>query len=505
MRRPARRATDGLPCGAWGRLRLWGVPALLLCTAAAWAQSPSPGGAAAGGVARSLSAASARVLPASVAALGEELLGRVGALVARQPAGWDDGEATAAFRTQIAAAVDSHPDSKASQAQAEAGTLSVGEARAALFPQVSGVSSGGYRRIDRDTVLGTPAREQPWLTLGVSVSQLLHDFGATAALVSGSVARERAAALRLASTRADLAYRAIAVSVELARAQEHLNLARENVSARASILKLVRERFETGGGSQADVIRAEARWLDAGATLTSVEMALQAAQSAWTEVFGREAETLDWPPELPLAELAEPLARVAQRFGSVQELSAQAEAARADARAAASRLWPSLSLELTGSRRDLVGSGSPGTDASAQFVVRYNFFTGGAEVARRDRAQAQARQVDAQREALLRQIERALAQALSAAGRSDPLVQARRDAARRSMDSLRVVREQFAFNRGSLLDLLRVQEELHTAARDLVDAAADRELARLRLLHLGDALGPLFAPREAPRPAGVTK
>lgn len=505
MRPPARRAMEGLPTSACAAARAWGAPALLFCAAAACAQPSVPGGGASGGAGRILPAAAARVLPASVAALGEELLGRVGALVSRQPAGWNDGEATAAFRARIAAAIDGHPDAKVSRAQADAGALSVGEARAALFPQISGVSSGGYRRIDRDTVLGTPAREQPWLTLGVSVSQLLHDFGATAALVSGSEARERAAALRLAATRADLTYRAISVSVELARAQEHLALARENVSARASILKLVRERFETGGGSQADVIRAEARWLDAGAMLTSVEIALQAAQSAWTEVFGREAETVDWPPELPLAELAEPLARVAQRFGSVQELAAQAEAARADARAAASRLWPSLSLELAGSRRDLVGSGSPGTDASAQFVVRYNFFTGGAEAARRDRAQAQARQVDAQREALLRQIERALAQALSAAGRSDPLVQARRDAARRSMDSLRVVREQFAFNRGSLLDLLRVQEELHTAARDLVDAAADRELARLRLLHLGDALGPLFTPRDAPPVAGGAK
>ena len=54
------------------------------------------------------------------------------------------------------------------------------------------------------------------------------------------------------------------------------------------------------------------------------------------------------------------------------------------------------------------------------------------------------------------------------------------------------VREQFAFRRGTLLDLLRAQEDLYLAGRDLIDGVADHALTRYRLLHLSSELGPLF-------------
>jgi len=54
------------------------------------------------------------------------------------------------------------------------------------------------------------------------------------------------------------------------------------------------------------------------------------------------------------------------------------------------------------------------------------------------------------------------------------------------------VREQFAFRRGTLLDLLRAQEELYSAGHDLIDGVVDHALARHRLLHLAMELTPLF-------------
>jgi outer membrane protein TolC len=57
---------------------------------------------------------------------------------------------------------------------------------------------------------------------------------------------------------------------------------------------------------------------------------------------------------------------------------------------------------------------------------------------------------------------------------------------------MRAVREQFSFNRGSLLDLITVQEGLYQAGRDLIDASADRILVRYRLLHLTAQLDKMF-------------
>ena len=53
-------------------------------------------------------------------------------------------------------------------------------------------------------------------------------------------------------------------------------------------------------------------------------------------------------------------------------------------------------------------------------------------------------------------------------------------------------REQVAFRRGTLLDLLRAQEELYIAGHDLIDGVVDHALARHRLLHLAMELTPLF-------------
>ena len=54
--------------------------------------------------------------------------------------------------------------------------------------------------------------------------------------------------------------------------------------------------------------------------------------------------------------------------------------------------------------------------------------------------------------------------------------------------ALEAVREQFAFRRGTLLDLLRSQEELYIAGRDYISSLMDRSISRYRLLHLTAAL-----------------
>jgi len=53
---------------------------------------------------------------------------------------------------------------------------------------------------------------------------------------------------------------------------------------------------------------------------------------------------------------------------------------------------------------------------------------------------------------------------------------------------MKAVREQFAYRRGTLLDLLRVQEDLFFAGRNLIDAMADSALAHYRFLYLASDL-----------------
>ena len=92
----------------------------------------------------------------------------------------------------------------------------------------------------------------------------------------------------------------------------------------------------------------------------------------------------------------------------------------------------------------------------------------------------------------LRQFERTVSDSQEEVKNSDELLAARKVAALSAISSMRAVREQFAFNKGTLLDLLTAQESLYAAGRDLVDAESDRQISRYRLLHLTAGLDKLF-------------
>jgi len=82
------------------------------------------------------------------------------------------------------------------------------------------------------------------------------------------------------------------------------------------------------------------------------------------------------------------------------------------------------------------------------------------------------------------QTEKALLQVIAEVESAPLALAARQQAVWVAGDSLVAVREQFAFRRGTLLDLLRAQEDVYYAGRDLIDALADAALARYRLQYL---------------------
>ena len=113
-------------------------------------------------------------------------------------------------------------------------------------------------------------------------------------------------------------------------------------------------------------------------------------------------------------------------------------------------------------------------------------------MARKNQASQRAIETQLAEDKLRRQVERAFAQALSDVGNSAATLAARKEAAQVAAVALEAVREQFIFRRGSLLDLLRSQEELYGAGRDLIDGLVEDSLVRYRLLDLAMELSPLF-------------
>lgn len=429
---------------------------------------------------------------AGVESIGAEVIGRLDShlAVAVRPGGQRPLEP---FHASVANAVASHPEALAVRAFSRAQGYSVSEARAAWLPQLTGSSEGGRRDYGASrysSLVTTPERTQAGIGLSLVARQLVYDFGAADAAIETGRLREAESIVRAEALHSELALRAVTAFYESYRGRQQLALAEMSAHAQAQLVSFLDERYRIGGGTLSDVVRARAKAAEARATMSAVENRLRNSQAVYREIFGRTPADEAEPPDMPLGpdDLA---ARHEQKPLSpvLRQSEIAVGVARSDVANARARAKPSVSAEVSLSRRDLAGNGLPGTDATALIVLRHGLYTGGADTARIGQTMERLSQSEHDFEALKRQVERTVQQARADVTNGDRIVHVRAQAAEALRDSLVAVREQFALRRGSLLDLLRAMEELHVATRELIDAVVDRSLAKYRLVHLRRGLG----------------
>ncbi len=433
--------------------------------------------------------------PLRVHTMADQLIGFLNQAVA-----WIDTPSShvplASVRPQIQAAVLAHPEVQLASTQQLTAGFSSREAYAGFLPQVSANIDAGQRRYDpvNKPWSVVPAHQDNSQSVALTVRQMLYDFGAVGGRVDAQRARESAAEAKFEAKRSELVLRAITAWHEVFRTRQQARLAEVNRLSRQQILNFIEERERLGGSARSDVLRAQARLSDAQATLVAAQNRLKATEASYRETFG-----LAPAPDLGLPELvAVDLARfddanaLILRNASYAEALAQSLAAGHDAKVAAAALLPTLSLDAVVTRRDIGSGATPGLDKTIGLVLRQNFYTGGADTARKNQADQRTVEARLSLDNLRRQLERAIGQTLADARYTDALILARKDAVQVAAAAFESVREQFAFRRGTLLDLLRAQEDLDLAGRDLIDVVVDHALARYRLLHLAMDLTPLF-------------
>ncbi len=390
---------------------------------------------------------------------------------------------TQTLESQLGGAVRQHPEYQAALAQREGNQQGVKQAWSTYLPQVAINSGTGARRIN--------GNDRPGAATGYTVSQMLFDFGSTGARVSAAEARESASQSGLAAKRQELAFKAIAAWHELFRAQQQWALHELNVRSRQEMADFVKERAELGGSAFSDVLRVRARQADAQAALTQAQFRLRSAQANWFEAWGQAApgQVVGLPEaRLKSLESYNDMGSLVRMFATVQQALANSVASEKDAQAQSSARWPSLNLELTHAKNPYATTPENEFDRSSLLVFRYNAYTGGADFAKTEQALARARQTAQEAQTEARKIERMLSQTLAEVDNASATLKARQMASGVAADTLEAVREQFAFRRGTLLDLLKAQEDLFYAGRDLIDAQVDTSIARFRLAWLASEL-----------------
>ena len=396
------------------------------------------------------------------------------------------------FILRVAGVVRDHPQFQSQDQTADAAKQAIDEAWAGYLPTISGSSDGGYRRFG-PTFNGTPGYSRNGLGAGVQLRQTLYDFGATSGQVGAAQQRLEAAQARREALESELATRAIAAHVDVMRYRALQALAERNVEDRRRIVWLMERREELGGSGSPEVRRGAARLAAARSAMIAFENRLRTAEAAYREIYGRSPDMLRLPEDLPAQlDVEAAVTQALERHPALREARANAGAAKLEADVATARTLPNVGLEGGVLRRNQLGDGTPATDTSLLLVFRYNFYTGGADTARVNQAASRSRKAEFDQRAAGRDLERSVRQVSAEVENSARTIEARIQSVMAGIDALRANREQLELNRGSFTELLKVQEELFDAGRELIESLFDRTLARYRLAQLTGDLSDLI-------------
>jgi len=389
------------------------------------------------------------------------------------------------FAQRVSRAVLSNPSTLAARSTVGAATEAVREAQAAALPFITGQVDGTARNNDPNVILNTPKQRYDTGGAGITLRQLIYDFGATQAGVGAAREREDAVSARVQNREGDLALRSVEAWYELLRARGQSELARLNLEAMRSMQAFLEQRMQLGGGPVSDVLRAQTRVTAAFAAWTSSKAREQVSEAGFRELYREEAGDIGMPVQVALNALAVAAdsSALVRDFPAVRSAEAARRAAEQDRDQSAARALPQVNMELSANRRDVVGSGEPGTDLGAFVVMRYNFYTGGADTARTAQANYRLTEATEQVRSISLQVERALAQALAEQQSAETVLKARAEGVSQSIVALGAVRELFVNRRGSLLDLLNAQETVNLSGQAFLDAEIDAALARWRVLY----------------------
>ncbi len=290
--------------------------------------------------------------------------------------------------------------------------------------------------------------------------------------------------------------------IDLQRQRGQIEVSRENVRNHEQLVRLVRERSESGVGRRVDVDQAQGRVASAQLALVTDEAALMEAITRFRRYVQapvplriRPLEVL--PSQLPPSErsaVADAIAN-APAVRSAQENVAVLDAERRVRRAAFS---PRLGLEARHDLHARTASLRDAASSSVQLTLSFNLFAGGGDVAREDDAALRTEQARQQHLDAIA----AARQGVGAAwidGARLATVQPSAAAYVKAVASARdAYREQYSIGQRSLLDLLNSENEVAQARRQLANVEADIEFSRVRLLSATGQLAQVLGVQRSP-------
>jgi len=295
-------------------------------------------------------------------------------------------------------ALQNHPRIQAAQSAAAAAGEITTQARSAYYPNVYGNLTGA--EADNGSRIAAGALNNPIIfnrfAAGVSVEQLVTDFGRTHNLVASARLEALAAQADVNFSRADVLLAVDRAFYGALRAQAVLTVAEQTVKQRETVAEQINALAKNQIKSGLDVSFANVNLAQARMLLVQAQNDFQSSQSILSEALGASTRQIyllvdpqTVPPALPALDDAVSQANLYRPEIAAQRL--EVDSAQHFATAERDLLLPTISLAATAGDIPVRQAPLPETFSAAGFNVHIPIFNGNLYTSRRAEADDRAR------------------------------------------------------------------------------------------------------------------
>jgi len=370
------------------------------------------------------------------------------------------------LKESILFAFDRDPSVGRQAAQLGIGQAQIDEAKSAWMPQISLNGSTGHSRTTDSS--GSLNNSAAW---GLSLTQLVYDFGKTSSAIDQSKAQRDSYRYKLMSTLSEVAEKTALSYVEVQRYTALVEAAQDNISALQNVQQMAKLRADAGLSSTSDELQTQTRVAGMRATLEQYHAALGSARARLAVLTGIDAARLS-PLPASLMVSGDSLDNIDYSLiPSVLAAESMATSADYAVQRSKSQHWPTLSLK--GGRTRYQSDNRSYWDDQIQLNIDAPLYQGGAVSARVQQAEGAramaANEVDQARFDVLQKASVAMADWSGARGRLDAGNMQLQNALR----AREVYKNEYTLSKRSINDLLSVEQDVWQAMSSRIIAEFD--------------------------------
>jgi adhesin transport system outer membrane protein len=374
--------------------------------------------------------------------------------------------ATLTLRDAILRAFARNPKISEAAAQIHVGEGDLDAAKSAWYPQIS--LQGAAGRSHQTDSAGSLNNNGSG---GITLSQLLYDFGRTGGAIDEQHALSDAYRYSLFDSMTTVAEDTLQAYLEVKRYQTLSVTAQTNIASLERVRDIAKLRADAGLNSQSDVLQAQTRIAAMHATLEQYRAQLRSAKAQLTVLTGVVPENL---PELPQVLLNQQITldKIAyENSAAVRSAQSKQEAARERVRQAQSGHYPTIKVQAGRTRYE--NDRQSYWDDEVQLQVEAPLYQGGAVNAKTQSAEGEREAA----QAAIQQAKLTINQNASTAYADMIGAQQRQQAGEVQLESANHTRnvyaDEYRLSKRSLNDLLSVEQDVFQADSSRITALYD--------------------------------